>query len=125
MNGATIQEHPCPRCAIRRTVRIATASFCFNCRLQWGSQWGKPLGATVEPRLEPPYPFTVAETARLTIYRAAIQAGFYSDQSAPAGVALQRPAVATRTVAGRQRTSAEYESVIDSQLSEWLAPQRR
>jgi hypothetical protein len=77
MNGATIQEHPCPRCAIRRTASIAGTSFCFNCRLHWG----KALGAS-EPRLEPPYIFTDAETARLTIYQAAIRAGFYSDQSA-------------------------------------------
>jgi len=76
MNGATIQERPCPRCAIRRTASIASASFCFNCRLHWG----KALGVS-ESRLEPPYPFTAAETARLTIYRAAVQAGFYSDQS--------------------------------------------
>lgn len=80
MNGATIQEHPCPRCANPRTVQIASASFCFNCRLYWGSPWGKVSDATVEPRLEPPYPFTAAETARLTMYRAAIRAGFYSDQ---------------------------------------------
>jgi len=26
MNGATIQERPCPRCAIRRTVRISGTS---------------------------------------------------------------------------------------------------
>jgi hypothetical protein len=76
MNGAIIQEHPCPRCAIQRTVSIASASFCFNCRLHWG----KALGAS-EPRLEPQYTFTTAETARLTIYRAAVHAGFYSDQS--------------------------------------------
>jgi hypothetical protein len=75
MSGATIQERPCPRCNIRRTASIANASFCFNCRLQWG----KALGAS-EPRPEPPYTFTAAETARLTIYRAAIRAGFYSDQ---------------------------------------------
>jgi hypothetical protein len=75
MNGVTIQEHPCPRCAIRRTASIASASFCFNCRLHWGTAWGAR-----EPRLEPPYAFTAAETARLTVYRAAIHAGFYSDQ---------------------------------------------
>ena len=131
MNGATIQEHPCPRCAIRRTVRIASASFCFNCRLHWGSQWDKGLGATAEPRLEPSYTFTAAETARLMVYRAAIQAGFYSDQSAP----LRRSAseisggrgacTLVGTVAARQRVSTANESVIDAQLSEWLAPQRR
>jgi hypothetical protein len=79
MNGATIQEQPCPRCAIQRTVQIAKASFCFNCRLLWGSQPGG-RAQTVEPRPEPPYTFTAAETARLTIYRAACHSGFYSDQ---------------------------------------------
>jgi hypothetical protein len=74
MNGATIQENPCPRCAIRRTVRIARASFCFNCRLHWGSQ------ATSAAVSEPAYAFTVAETERLMIYRAAVLAGFYSDR---------------------------------------------
>ena len=91
-------------------------------------------GATIqdqEPRLEPPYPFTAAETARLTIYRAAIHAGFYSDQSVP----HRRRASATSsgrgastlvgTVAARQRMSAANKSVFDAQLSEWLAPERR
>lgn len=76
MNQGIIQEHPCPRCAIRRTVRVATVSLCFNC----GLQWGEVSDATRGPRPEPAYTFTAAETARLTIYRAAIQAGFYTDQ---------------------------------------------
>jgi hypothetical protein len=127
MNGATLQEHPCPRCAIRRTVRIASASFCFNCRLHWGSQWDKGLDATVEP----PYTFTAAETARLTIYRAAIQAGFYSDLSATHRRSASKTSGGLRartlvgSVAARQRVSAPNESVIEAQLSEWLAPQRR
>ena len=85
-------------------------------------------GATIqeqEPRLEPPYPFTAAERARLTIYRAAIHAGFYSDQSAP----RRRSASATSTLVGtaatRQRMSATNKSVIDAQRSEWLASERR
>ena len=129
MNGATIQEHPCPRCAIRRTVRIASASFCFNCRLHWGSQWDN--GAGLESPLELPYTFTAAERARLTIYRAAIQAGFYTDQTA----LRRRSAWAASSGRGastlvgpavvRQRVSAANESVIGAQLSEWLAPQRR
>jgi hypothetical protein len=127
MNGATIQEHPCPRCAIRRTVRIASASFCCNCRLYWDSQFGKVLGPTAEPRLEPPYTFTAAETARLTIYRAAIHAGFYSDQSATQSHRASATSGARGgcTLTAGQRTSAAFESVIDAQLSEWLAPQRR
>ena len=79
MNGATIQEHPCPRCAIRRTVLIARASFCFNCRLHWDGQWSQRSAAAVEPRPEPFHVFTAAEVARLRIYRAAVRAGFYTD----------------------------------------------
>ena len=76
MNRGTIQEHPCPRCAIPRTVRAATVSLCFNC----GLQWGEVSDASREPRLDPAYTFTAAERARLTMYRAAIQAGVYTDQ---------------------------------------------
>jgi hypothetical protein len=91
-------------------------------------------GATIqdqEPRLEPLYTFTAAETARLAIYRAAIHAGFDSDLPAP----RRRGASATNrgrgawtlvgTVAARQRMRAANKSVIDAQLSEWLAPERR
>jgi hypothetical protein len=127
VNGATIQEHACPRCAIRRTVRIASASFCFNC----GLHWGEVLSATAEPRLAPAYTFTAAETARLTIYRSAIHAGFYSDQFEPAW----RSSLTTKsnrdacslmgTVAVRQRTSFANASVSEAQLSEWRAPERR
>jgi hypothetical protein len=75
MNGATIQERACPRCAIRRTVRIAGASFCHNCRLQWSGV----SGAAFVPRPESAYLFTASEEARLVMYRAAVRAGFYSD----------------------------------------------
>ena len=98
MNGATIQEHPC---------------------------------APGEPCLEPPYPFTVVEIERLAIYRAAIHAGFYSDQPAPgrrsasATSSGSGPSTLVGTVAARQRVSAANKSVIDAQLSEWLAPERR
>src|ERR1051326_9124745 len=94
------------------------------------TNWGTISRATIQPRLES-YPFTATETARLTIYRAAIRAGFYSDQCAP----RQRSGSATscsrgartlaRTVAVRQRTSRANKSVIDAQLSEWLAPERQ
>jgi hypothetical protein len=127
MNGATIQEHPCPRCGIRRTVRIACASFCFNCHLHWGSQWGKALSVADEPRLEPPYAFTAAETARLTIYRAAIHAGFYSDQytTRPRSASAPSGGRGGCSMTARQRMSVATESVIDTQLAEWLAPERR
>ena len=63
--GYLIQNVPCPRCAIRRTVRLREGrSFCFNCRFQW-----HPAA----------YQFAPADRARLEVYRAAVRAGFYSD----------------------------------------------
>ena len=91
-------------------------------------------GATIQdqqPGLEPPYPFTVAEIARLTMYRAAIHAGFYSDQPAPrrrralATSSGRGPSTLVGTVAARQRVNAANKSVIDAQLPQWLAPERR
>jgi hypothetical protein len=76
MNGGTIQERPCPRCAIRRTVRLAGSSFCHNCHLHW---YGAS-GAACLPRAKPADTFSAQETARLTIYRAAVRAGFYNDR---------------------------------------------
>jgi hypothetical protein len=37
MNTINIQEHRCPRCANRWTVRVSRDNqlFCFNCRLQF------------------------------------------------------------------------------------------
>lgn len=47
MTGAyVIQEQSCPRCAMRRTVRLAAGGyFCFNCRLQWSRsrEWRCPV----------------------------------------------------------------------------------
>ena len=80
-----------------------------------------------EPCPEPPYPFTAAETERLTIYRAAIHAGFYSDQSGPRrrGASASSSGRGGCTPVARQRMSAANTSVIDAQLSQWLAPERR
>jgi hypothetical protein len=65
MNGITILEQPCPRCANRRTVRIGTSTHlvCFNCRGQWTND----------------YTFTQAEVKRLTDYREAVRVGFFND----------------------------------------------
>jgi hypothetical protein len=73
MNSIVIQERTCPRCGIRRTIRFGqqAASFCFNCRLQWG---GPDNQAEEED-----HPFTAEERARLLIYRSAVRRGFYSD----------------------------------------------
>jgi hypothetical protein len=76
MNAGIIQVQPCPRCAIRRTVRLAGSSFCHNCHLQWCGA----LGAAFLPRMKPAYSFAAQETVRLTIYRAAVRAGFYNDR---------------------------------------------
>jgi len=42
MHSMTIQERSCPRCGIRRTVRLgcSTPSLCLNCRLHWGASGG-------------------------------------------------------------------------------------
>jgi hypothetical protein len=77
MYGTTIQERSCPRCGIRRTVRLglSTTSFCFNCRFGWG-----PGAVLVAPRGDT-YPFTPTEFKRLTAYRDAIRAGLYQEWS--------------------------------------------
>jgi hypothetical protein len=81
-HGFVIEEQSCPRCANRRTVRVADgSSFCFNCRLQWSVQdaAGGPAARGAAASGRQPEPFGLAEQARLTIYRAAVRAGFYSD----------------------------------------------
>ena len=66
----TIQHQPCPRCHIRRTVRVYGSNYCFNCRYQW---------ASVARSVSVSYPFTGRELERLTMYRNAVRAGIYSD----------------------------------------------
>ena len=82
ISGYVIQERSCPRCAIRRTVRLTPgSSFCFNCRLQWSTQQVAP-GQPVRWMTALPLTsqtFTLAEQARMAIYQAAVRAGFYSD----------------------------------------------
>jgi hypothetical protein len=69
--GFLIQDRACPRCANRRTVRLGQdKSVCFNCRYQWQA----------ERVPAPGWAFTDVEQARLAIYRAAVRAGFYTDQ---------------------------------------------
>jgi hypothetical protein len=96
--GYLIQERPCPRCAIRRTVRLAAGgSFCFNCRLQWSTR--QIARAQPAPRMTvltlTSQSLTVAEWARLVIYRAAVRAGFYSDW--PANSAMRRAPIILAT----------------------------
>jgi ribosomal protein L37AE/L43A len=64
----TIQHQPCPRCHIRRTVRLHGLNHCFNCQYQWAQRVYTPS-----------FPFTQRELERLNIYRRAVRAGIYSD----------------------------------------------
>jgi hypothetical protein len=68
------REQSCPRCANRRTVHIGDRSFCFNCRLQrlivQRVYTQSVHRETAYPLLL--YPFTLAEQARLAMYRAAV-----------------------------------------------------
>jgi hypothetical protein len=67
--GYVIQERSCPRCAIRRTVRLGRGlALCFNCRYHWDAH-----------PLPPAEQFDAAARARLVSYRAAVRAGFYTD----------------------------------------------
>jgi hypothetical protein len=71
MNGGIIiQERACPRCANRRTVRVGSLArlFCFNCRHAWAA------ADSIQ------FPFTPAELQRLKAYRAAVRAGFFTDE---------------------------------------------
>jgi hypothetical protein len=72
----------CLRCTFPRTLRVGDRRVCFQCRFSWHTRhpvvtpaaaptWAQDRGAG--------YAFTPAEFARLTRYRAAVQAGFYSD----------------------------------------------
>ena len=81
-----IQQSRCPRCAIRRTVRLgARGAFCFNCRLQWDTERAAHQGMKAAGSTPPPlqHPFVPAELIRLERYRAAIRAGLYSDWPRP------------------------------------------
>jgi hypothetical protein len=69
MQSLVIEQRACPRCQIRRTVRLARTSFCFNCRWTWGAT------ASADS-----YAFGHEELARLRAYRDAIRNGFFTDE---------------------------------------------
>ena len=86
MNGITIIEQPCPRCANRRIVRLGHSGMflCFNCRRHWTVVDGPREHAqdSVVPQAGPStydYWFNDAQVRRLHVYRAAVRAGFYTD----------------------------------------------
>jgi hypothetical protein len=81
LSGRKVEEPPCPRCDVIRTVRLRSAKdyFCLHC----GHRWPATEAAAEEPeealesrllRL-----FTADELKRLSTYSAAIRAGFYRD----------------------------------------------
>jgi hypothetical protein len=79
-DGFVIQDRACPRCAIRRRVRLGDgAIFCFNCRLEAPAHAGGDDRASRGLAWPIPEPLEPAELSRLTMYRAAVRAGFYSD----------------------------------------------
>jgi hypothetical protein len=62
------ERWPCPRCGNRRRMLWGVRTyFCFNCPYQ-----------TDSPDVN--VKFSGAELARLTMYRAAVRAGIYSDE---------------------------------------------
>jgi hypothetical protein len=69
------ERWPCPACGNRRTIQCGRqTNYCFNC--------GSLNGVRVRARsVWPTRPtlWTDAEIARLTIYRAAVRAGLYTD----------------------------------------------
>jgi ribosomal protein S27AE len=77
MNGITIQEQPCPRCAIPRTARRLDRSFCYNCHLQWDIR--RPA-SVARSDAEVAGAISLPDIARLAIYREAVRAGFYNDR---------------------------------------------
>ena len=84
MNGGiVIQERPCPRCSIRRAVLIGTGkiAFSFNCRLECASNASTARQNQRARDVEPatPCPFGPGELARLSMYRAAVRAGLYTE----------------------------------------------
>jgi hypothetical protein len=68
----------CLRCAFPLTVRLGARRVCFQCRFSWFLAASKPV---TTPEKVDAYPFTPQELARLQIYRLAVQARFFSDDS--------------------------------------------
>jgi hypothetical protein len=74
------ERWPCPRCGNRRSLRWTPGRYyCFNCKQQWQQASTRPAPvAPADPELQ--VVFTPAELLRLIAYRAAVQAGFYTDE---------------------------------------------
>jgi hypothetical protein len=105
-DGILIQQRACPRCAIRRTARLAytrATSFCFNCRLQWVTT--EPSAADCadpSPAVEAIAP---GERKRFEMYRAAVRAGFYSDWDPEDSATLSPSSNSTEEVEDQRRVA--------------------
>jgi hypothetical protein len=78
----TIQERRCPWCLNRRTARMGVElSVCFNCRHHWHGisplEWRSRAETPTESLAL--FTFGPVEAARLVVYRAAVQSGYFSD----------------------------------------------
>ena len=77
-----IQQRHCPHCRIQRTVDMGRwGSVCMNCRLRSepGVSAGERPAGAVALASQLASLFGPAALRRLQIYRAAVQAGFYTD----------------------------------------------
>lgn len=80
--GITIQVRTCPWCLNRRTARMADdLSVCFNCRHHWRGASPLERAGRPQPSHEPLalHSFAPLEAARLAVYRAAVQSGYFTD----------------------------------------------
>lgn len=88
-----IEQRRCPRCGIQRTLRQAeNQSLCCNCKLLWRHQ----VAAAAPPEALAEAVFSEAELQRLLAYRAAVAAGFYTDQLPTRQLATATPSSARR-----------------------------
>jgi hypothetical protein len=83
-----IEIWACPACEMPRTVRTRDQRrICFNCRRVWRrARRPEPVAARAH---DDAFPFSAGERARLLVYRAAVQAGFFND-GVPSPAAPQR-----------------------------------
>lgn len=99
----------CPQCSRKPTARLRRdLHMCMTCGFQWMDN-AIPAHATAISAQEPPAPehsqFTARELRRLSIYRAAILAGFYSDHQRFSSVRPERPSC------GRLRSSTHAREI--------------
>jgi len=71
-----LQQRACPSCGRLQSLNMGSGGhFCLNCRYRWRES------AALEPTASTTTSFTKPELERLTIYRRAVAAGFFTDWS--------------------------------------------